>query len=157
MTENQPTPIIIKKYSSRRLYDTHNKRFISIRQLGETIRDSQDVMVIDKESGKDITKTILTQIIMEEEKANRNILPVDLLHQLIRSSGSMYKDALEDFLAKGAKTIRKARHDVESSLFNLSRHKSSKPPQPAIDELEQIKARLAELEASLARKDSSEK
>ncbi len=154
MTDNQPAPIIIKKYSSRRLYDTHNKRFISIRQLGEMIRDSQDVIVIDKESGEDITKTILTQIIMEEEKANRDILPVNLLHQLIRGSGSMYKDALEDFVAKGAKTIRKAKHDVESSLFGLSR---PKPSQSGADELEQIKARLAELEASLARKDSSGK
>ena len=151
MTTNQP--IIIKKYSSRRLYDTHNKRFISIRQLGEMIRDSQDVMVIDKESGEDITKTILTQIIMEEEKANRDILPVDLLHQLIRGSGTKYKDALEDFVSKGAKTIQKARHDIESSLFGLSRHKSSRSGD---DELEQIKARLAELEASLARKESDD-
>ncbi|MCK5916082.1 MAG: hypothetical protein KAG92_08070 [Deltaproteobacteria bacterium] len=156
MPTNQPTPIVIRKYSSRRLYDTYNKRFISIRQLGEMIRDSQDVTVIEKESGEDITKTVLTQIIMEEEKENRDILPVDLLHQLIRGSGSMYKNALEDFLSKGAKTLQKARdkvrHDVESSLGGLSRSKPSNPSRSEGDELEQIKARLAELEANLSRK-----
>ncbi|NOQ41063.1 MAG: hypothetical protein GQ563_00985 [Desulfuromusa sp.] len=153
METEQTDTIVIKKYPSRRLYDTHNKRFITIKQLGKMVREGQNVSIFDKDSGNDITKAVLTQVIMEEEKANRDILPADLLHQLIRGSGSMYKDAIEDFLNKGAKTIQKAKHDVESSLFGLNRRKSSKPEsKSSTDELEQIKARLAEVEELLKEK-----
>ncbi len=156
MSKELPDTIIIKKYSSRRLYDTHNKRFISMSRLGKMIREDQNVEIINKESGEDITKNILTQIIMEEEKENRDVLPVDLLHQLIRGGSSMYKDALENFLAKGTKTLhkaQKARDNVESSLFKLHRNKPTNVKESETDELEQIKARLAELEASLGRED----
>ena len=154
MASDNPATIIIKKYSSRRLYDTLNKCFLTISQLGEMIRGGQNVTIIDKESGEDITKTILTQVVMEEEKTNQDILPVNLLHQLIRSSGSAYKGVLEGVLSTGAKTLKKAKEGVESSLLNLPRQEHPEPPESEADELEKIKARLAELEALLGKKDS---
>ena len=152
MPAEQPETILIKKYSSRRLYNTYAKCFLTIRQLGEMIRDGLNVTIIDKETGDDITKTVLTQVVMEEEKSNQDILPVNLLHQLIRSSGSAYKGVLDGVLAKGAKTLLKAKEGVESSLLIKPRQEQPEPPESAATELEKIKARLAELEALLAQK-----
>ena len=157
MTTDQPDTIVIKKYPSRRLYDTHNKCFLTIRQLGKMIRQGQDVTIIHKESGEDITKTILTQVVMEAEKSNQDILPVTLLHQLIRSSGSAYKGVLDGVLSQGAKTLQKAKEGVESSLLKLPRQEHPEPPESEADELEKIKARLAELESRLSANDDTKK
>ena len=153
MTTDHPETIVIKKYPSRRLYDTHNKCFLTIRQLGKMIREGLDVTIIDKESGEDITKTVLTQVVMEAEKSNQDILPVSLLHQLIRSSGSAYKGVFDGVLSTGAKTLQKAKESVESSLLIKPRQEQPEPPEEATTELEKIKARLAELEALLAQKE----
>ena len=154
MTIDSTDSIVIKKYPSRRLYDTHNKCFLTIRQIGDMIRGGQNVTIIDKESGEDITKSVLTQVVMEEEKSNQDILPVNLLHQLIRSSGSAYKGVLDGVLAKGAKTQQKAKEGVESSLHIKSRPEEHEPQTSETDEMEGIKARLAELEALLKNKES---
>jgi polyhydroxyalkanoate synthesis repressor PhaR len=152
MTIDSTDSIVIKKYPSRRLYDTHNKCFLTIRQLGNMIRGGKNVTIIDNESGEDITKSVLTQVVMEAEKSNQDILPVNLLHQLIRSSGSAYKGVLDGVLAKGAKTLQKAKEGVESSLHIKSRSEETVEVESEADELEKIKARLAELEGLLKKK-----
>ena len=146
--------VVIKKYPSRRLYDTLNKCFLTIRQLGDIVRNGQNVTIIDKESGEDITKSVLTQVVMEAENSNQDILPVNLLHQLIRSSGTAYKGVLEGVLTKGAKTLQKAKEGVESSLHIKTRQEAQVPPESEADELAKIKARLAELEELLSKKGS---
>ena len=85
---------IIKKYSNRRLYDTEESRYITLDELTGKIRAGEDVQIIDAKSGDDLTQTTLTQLILEGPGAG--LLPVPLLHRLIR----MQDDALAEFFSK---------------------------------------------------------
>jgi polyhydroxyalkanoate synthesis repressor PhaR len=85
---------IVKKYSNRRLYDTEESRYITLDELTQKIRAGEDVRVIDAKSGDDLTQATLTQLILEGPGAG--LLPVELLHRLIR----MQDDALAEFFSK---------------------------------------------------------
>ncbi|MBK8253748.1 MAG: polyhydroxyalkanoate synthesis repressor PhaR [Polyangiaceae bacterium] len=106
--------MLIKKYTNRRLYDTEESRYITLEELAEKIRDGQDATVVDAKTNEDLTQATLTQVIMESRGAAR-ILPVSLLHQLIRWGdealaeflGLYLSQALESYLAlkRGAQVI----------------------------------------------------
>lgn len=88
-------PIVIKKYSNRRLYTTDESRYVTLEELAEKIRRGRDVRVVDASTGDDLTQATLTQIILESRGAGR-LLPVPLLLQLVR----MGDDALAEFLGR---------------------------------------------------------
>lgn len=87
--------MLVKKYSNRRLYDTHESRYITLDELSKKIKGGSDVKVVDAKSGEDLTQTTLAQIILESRGAAR-LLPVPLLTRLIR----MEDDALADFMGR---------------------------------------------------------
>jgi len=82
-----PKSILIKKYENRRLYDVTNSCYINLDEVARLLRDGHDVCVVDAASGKDITRLILTQIIIEDAKTPDSTLPLDLLRQMIVTSG----------------------------------------------------------------------
>ena len=90
--ETKP-PIVIKKYANRRLYNTDKSTYVTLENLAEMVRDGHDFVVNDAKTGDDITRSVLTQIIFEEEAKGRNMLPTNFLRQLIR----LYGDTLQDF------------------------------------------------------------
>ncbi len=75
---------LIKRYENRKLYDTENRRYISLEEIAGLIRDGVEVQVVDNTNGEDITTQTLTQVIFEEGKKGRNPLSKDLLHRVIR-------------------------------------------------------------------------
>jgi polyhydroxyalkanoate synthesis repressor PhaR len=79
--------ILIKKYENRRLYDVTNSRYINLEEVAQLLRDGHDVRVVDAASGKDITRLILTQIIIEDAKTPNSTVPLDVLRQMILTSG----------------------------------------------------------------------
>jgi polyhydroxyalkanoate synthesis repressor PhaR len=87
--------VLVKKYGNRRLYDTEQSRYVTLEQLGESVRGGADVRVVDAKSREDLTAATLAQIIVEGRGAAR-LLPVPLLLQLIR----MGDDALAEFLGQ---------------------------------------------------------
>lgn len=87
-------PLVVKKYSNRRLYDTEESRYITLEELTARIRKGADVRVVDAKTGEDLTQATLTQVILEGPAAK--LLPVPLLTQLIR----MQDDALGEFFGK---------------------------------------------------------
>ncbi|MEL6583402.1 MAG: polyhydroxyalkanoate synthesis repressor PhaR [Pseudomonadota bacterium] len=87
-------PIIIKKYANRRLYNTDKSTYVTLENLAEMVRDGHDFVVNDAKTGEDITRSVLTQIIFEEEAKGRNMLPTNFLRQLIR----LYGDTLQGFV-----------------------------------------------------------
>ena len=89
--------VIIKKYSNRRLYDSTNKRYVTLEDISELIRDGSEVKVIDSQSGADISKVILIQVILESEKNKEDILPVSFLHMLIKYGNKVAKDFFENY------------------------------------------------------------
>jgi len=92
-----PGQVIIKKYSNRRLYDSTNKRYVTLEDISELIREGNEVKVIDSQSGADISKVILIQVVLESEKNKEDILPVSFLHMLIKYGNKVAKDFFENY------------------------------------------------------------
>jgi polyhydroxyalkanoate synthesis repressor PhaR len=91
---DQKAPIVIKKYANRRLYNTKKSTYVTLENLAEMVRDGDDFVVNDAKTGEDITRSVLAQIIFEEEAKGRNMLPTNFLRQLIR----LYGDTLQGFV-----------------------------------------------------------
>jgi polyhydroxyalkanoate synthesis repressor PhaR len=91
----QGAPVVIKKYANRRLYNTASSSYVTLDHLSEMVRAGIDFTVEDAKTGDDITRSVLAQIIFEEEgKAGQNLLPVQFLRRLIR----FYGDSMQGFL-----------------------------------------------------------
>ncbi|MGB2692460.1 MAG: polyhydroxyalkanoate synthesis regulator DNA-binding domain-containing protein [Thermodesulfobacteriota bacterium] len=89
--------ITIKKYSNRRLYDSTNKRYVTLEDIATLIREGSEIKVLDSQSGENITKVILIQVILESEKNREDILPVSFLHMLIKYGNQVAKDFFENY------------------------------------------------------------
>lgn len=94
MTEKENSVVVIKKYANRRLYNTSKSSYVTLDDLAIMVREGQDFVVKDAKSGDDITRSVLAQIIFEEESKGQNLLPVKFLRQLI----GLYGDSLEGFV-----------------------------------------------------------
>ena len=79
--------VVIKKYENRRLYDTTNSRYVNLDEVAQLLQQGNDVQVLDAASGEDITRLILTQIIVEDAKTPESNFPLDLLRQMVVASG----------------------------------------------------------------------
>lgn len=77
-------PVLIKKYSNRKLYDPSRSRYITLEEIAGLIRQGKQVKVVDTTSHEDLTAVTLAQIILEGEKKHKNLVPVSFLHQLIQ-------------------------------------------------------------------------
>jgi polyhydroxyalkanoate synthesis repressor PhaR len=96
-TEKQPT--VIKKYANRRLYHTGTSTYVTLEDLAGMVRQGEDFVVYDAKSGDDITRSVLTQIIFEQEnKEGQNLLPVTVLRQLIRFYGDSMQSLVPSYL-----------------------------------------------------------
>jgi polyhydroxyalkanoate synthesis repressor PhaR len=82
------SPVIIKKYANRRLYNTGTSTYVTLEDLASMLKTGEDLVVYDAKTGEDITRSVLTQIIFEQEsKQGQNLLPITFLRQLIRFYG----------------------------------------------------------------------
>lgn len=88
---NEGDPVIIKKYANRRLYNTDVSAYVTLEDLSAMVREGRDFVVHDAKSGEDITRSVLAQIIFEEEAKGQTMLPANFLRQLI----SLYGDSLQ--------------------------------------------------------------
>ena len=96
-TDTQPT--VIKKYANRRLYHTGTSTYVTLEDLATMVRQGEDFVVFDAKSGDDITRSVLTQIIFEQEnKEGQNLLPVTFLRQLIRFYGDSLQALVPSYL-----------------------------------------------------------
>ncbi len=86
---------VIKRYENRKLYDTENRRYISLEEIASLIRQGVDIQVIDNSTDADITVQTLTQVIVEEGKRGRNPLSSEVLHEIIRWSNHLIDDGIQ--------------------------------------------------------------
>jgi polyhydroxyalkanoate synthesis repressor PhaR len=95
---DQPTApsgvVVIKKYANRRLYNTATSTYVTLEDLAEMVKKGTDFVVYDAKTGEEITRSVLTQIIFEEESKGQNLLPIKFLRQLIR----FYGDSMQAFV-----------------------------------------------------------
>jgi polyhydroxyalkanoate synthesis repressor PhaR len=95
-TANDAKPVVVKKYANRRLYNTATSSYVTLEDLAKMIKDGGNFVAHDAKSGEDITRSVLTQIIVEQEHKGQNLLPTSFLRQLI----SLYGDSMQ-FLVPG--------------------------------------------------------
>ena len=112
--------IIIKRYGNRRLYNTETSTYVNYRDLLEIIRAGHDVQVIDSKTGEDVTKSILIQVILEEEKSKNSILPVQFLFQLIRSQEESMHDFFQNYLSASFDAYMKTRQELSRTVRSPS-------------------------------------
>lgn len=101
-------PAVVKKYANRRLYNTATSSYVTLDELSQMVRKGEEFLVYDAKTGEDITRSVLTQIILEEDSKGRNLLPIGFLRHLI----GYYDDSLQSFLPRY----------LELSMENFARH-----------------------------------
>ncbi|HQT77329.1 MAG TPA: polyhydroxyalkanoate synthesis repressor PhaR [Rhodopila sp.] len=99
----EKTPVVVKKYANRRLYNTESSSYITLDNLAEMVRNGRDFVVYDAKTGDDITRSVLTQIIVEEEGKGQNLLPTTFLRHLISFYGGSMQGLVPKYL-EGAMT-----------------------------------------------------
>ena len=123
MSADTKQPVTIKKYANRRLYDTGTSAYVTLDDLAQMVKNGQDFQVFDAKSGDDITRSVLTQIIFEQEsKGSQALLPVTFLRQLIRFYGDsmqgLVPSYLEFTLERFASEQQKFRQQFTDALGN---------------------------------------
>jgi polyhydroxyalkanoate synthesis repressor PhaR len=99
--------VTIKKYANRRLYDTESSSYITLDRLAAMIREGRDFEVVDAKTGEDITHTVLTQIIVDEEARGSTMLPVNFLRQLIGLYGGNMQGVVPQYLEAAMDAFKK--------------------------------------------------
>ena len=111
-------PIVIKKYANRRLYNTDTSSYITLDNLAEMVRSNTDFQVVDAKSGDDITHTILTQIIVEQEASGKQMLPVSFLRDLISMYGNSMQSMMPSYLEASMANFRQNREELTKAFKN---------------------------------------
>lgn len=93
-----PGVITIKKYANRRLYNTKTSSYVTLDHLAEMIKENEDFVVVDAKTGEDLTRSVLTQIIVEQEAKGQNLLPIKFLRQIIGFYGDSLGGVLPNYL-----------------------------------------------------------
>jgi polyhydroxyalkanoate synthesis repressor PhaR len=109
--------VVIKKYANRRLYNTKSSAYVTLENLSEMVKSGVDFVVFDAKTNEEITRSVLTQIIFDEESRGQNLLPIQFLRQLIR----FYGDSMQAFVPSY----------LELSLDSFTRQHGRKKDQPA--------------------------
>lgn len=108
--------VIIKKYANRRLYDTESSSYITLERLAEMIRQKREFKVVDAKSGEDITHSVLTQIIMDEEARGATMLPVNFLRQLISMYGGQMQNMVPHYLEASLDAFQQGQSQFRDAL-----------------------------------------
>ncbi len=168
--------VVIKKYENRRLYDTTNSRYVNLEEVAQLLQQGNDVQVVDATTNEDITRLILTQIIVEDAKAPNSTFPLDLLRQMVVASGRASQESALKYMktmleiyqntyramvppvnpfdfTQNLGTERDTRSDEsrpspENTASNTRRKKNGKQD---TDEVKELKKRLVELEKLVSR------
>ncbi len=151
---------VIKKYGNRRLYDTSHSRYVNLSEIAGMIRNGDDVRVVDARTGEDLTRSVLMQIISEDNKGGPSALPLEFLRQLVVASDHVGREFLMWYLKSAFDAYGKVQQSFTSGLSDLQAAASSPvrtirnlfaagPAADSNDEVEQLKKRLLILESQL--------
>jgi polyhydroxyalkanoate synthesis repressor PhaR len=118
MASEKP-PTVIKKYANRRLYHTGTSTYVTLDDLGRMVRQGEDFVVYDAKTGEDITRSVLTQIIFEEEsKGGQTLLPIPFLRQLISFYGDSLQGVVPQYLEMSMSQFARNQEQMRSYLQN---------------------------------------
>jgi polyhydroxyalkanoate synthesis repressor PhaR len=115
-------PVIVKKYANRRLYNTETSSYITLEHLAAMTREGRDFKVVDAKSDEDITHSVLTQIIMDEEARGTQMLPVNFLRQLISLYGDSLQAVVPGYLEASMDSFRRNQEGFKSTIEGAFAH-----------------------------------
>ncbi|WP_128253501.1 polyhydroxyalkanoate synthesis repressor PhaR [Falsirhodobacter deserti] len=167
------TPLLIKRYASRRLYNTETSDYVTLEDLARFIQAGREVKVVDLKSGDDLTRQYLLQIIAEHETKGENVLPINVLTDLIRSYTGKTDSVVPQFLAASFAMLQNnqaammehlgqsgfnqvpgfdaMRKQQDAFMRSMLRGWSHAEPEKAEGDLDDIRRQLAELQEKLSR------
>lgn len=170
-------PLLIKRYASRRLYNTETSDYVTLEDIAGFIRDGREVQIVDLKSGDDLTRQYLLQIIAEHESRGESMLPVDVLTDLVRSYTTQAASIVPQFLAASFEMLREGQSRIMDNMTRVGpmanlpgldamraqqeaffkamtgglRPTGGASPREPGDDLTDIRRQLAELQDRLAR------
>jgi polyhydroxyalkanoate synthesis repressor PhaR len=109
-------PVTIKKYANRRLYNTETSSYITLDNLAAMVREGREFIVVDAKTEEDITRSVLAQIIMEEESRGSNMLPAGFLRQLIAMYGDSMQAMVPQYLEASMEAFRRNQDQFRTAL-----------------------------------------
>ena len=109
-------PLLIKRYASRRLYNTETSDYVTLEDIAGFIRAGREVQIIDLKSGDDLTRQYLLQIIAEHESRGENVLPINVLTDLVRSYTTQAQSVVPQFLAMSFEMLRDGQSKMMENL-----------------------------------------
>ena len=112
-------PLLIKRYASRRLYNTETSDYVTLEDIGGFIRSGRDVQIIDLKSGDDLTRQYLLQIVAEHESKGDTVLPTNVLTDLVRSYTTNIQSVVPQFLAASFEMLRDGQSKVIENLGTI--------------------------------------
>ena len=160
--------VTIKKYANRRLYDTESSAYITLDRLAQMVREGREFEVVDAKTGDDITRQVLTQIIVEEEARGATMLPINFLKQLIGLYGNSMQNFVPSYLEAAMDAFQRNQTAVRDAfggnvfadiakrnmaMFEEAGRafsgKSKAEARPSNSEVDELKAELAALQAKV--------
>lgn len=127
-SNDKPTePLLIKRYASRRLYNTETSDYVTLDEIAEFIRAGREVRIVDLRSGDDLTRQYLLQIIAEHESRGENVLPIDVLTDLVRSYTAQAQSVVPQFLAASFEMLRDGHSKMLEQMSSLQHPMAAMP------------------------------
>ena len=173
------SPLLIKRYASRRLYNTETSDYVTLEDIAIFIRQGRDVQIVDLKSGDDLTRQYLLQIIAEHEGRGESVLPINVLTDLVRSYTTEVQSVVPQFLAMSFDMLRNGQskmiENISNPIAKLPGFEAMQAQQKAFlkamtggmaggwdkagkdgdkttsDDLEEIKKQLADLQSKLSK------
>ncbi len=140
-------PTVIKKYANRRLYDTGRSSYVTLDDLCEMVKEGIDFVVVDAKTDADITRSVLTQIIADQEAGDENLLPTDFMKNLIGLYGNNMQQVVPEYLSMSfdmfMKNQERFREQINKSLEGMQNVKGMFPASP--ESLEEMNKRNMEM------------
>ena len=164
--------VVIKKYANRRLYDTESSTYITLDRLAQMVREGREFEVVDAKTGEDITRQVLTQIIVDEEARGATMLPINFLKQLIGLYGNSMQNFVPSYLEAAMEAFQRNQgamkdafggnmfadlakrnmamfEDAAQALTGKPKPEAKPASSPNASDVEQLKAELAALQAKV--------
>lgn len=108
--------IVIKRYASRRLYNTDTSEYVTLEEIAALVRQGKDIQITDSKTGDDLTRQFLLQIITEQETGSESVLPLNVLMDVVRSYNDQTSSVVPDFLAKSFELLKSQQEEMLSSM-----------------------------------------
>src|SRR5437764_3076970 len=109
-------PVVVKKYANRRLYNTATSSYVTLEDLAKMIKEGGDFVVYDAKTGEDLTRSVMTQIIVEQEQKGQNLLPISFLRQLIGFYGDSMQFLVPGYLEQTMMTFARNQEQMRKNL-----------------------------------------